>query len=301
MARDYQPQFGIDSPINLNGKVQLIVSECHNVSPASERGSRLPDDQFRAANVLVNLSAEPLSRQALLPVRNALGFARTSVHFLDDAQCTDVLSRRFHGYSLDFATAVVYVDASASLAVHDVQKIVDSLRDGLGITALRLLVVCGEPSRWKSLRGISGFVRGAGDTGADTAALLFLMMAVEMAPRTLECLDFGDFEFASEHPDACPVLVEAAWVRATRQLIWASDADRDIVAASLAVMAFPLAGQIRLSEVRDISHALRSSMRPDAEMIYGAAVEFDPAGYLHGRIAAVPMLCTKHGLVTFIA
>lgn len=79
-------------------------------------------------------------------------------------------------------------------------------------------------------------------TGPGTAAISFLMMTALMAPRTLSCVDLEDFGFIPDSPGTPAVLAEASWHKETKELVWASEEDREIVRASAHVTALPLLG-----------------------------------------------------------
>jgi hypothetical protein len=294
MARDYAPLFNIEVPLPDCG-VELIVSECHNVGQPAVDGVQDPLNAFRAATVLVNLSADPYARVVLRQVQHALRFCRTTAHVVGDGRYAEVLHSCFREHGIDFGAAVVFIDSSTGYSISEVQPMLDSLRDGAGTEAFRVVVVCEEPRRWRALRGVSGYVRGAGVTDANTAALVFVMMAVEMAPVTLSCLDFEDIGFQQDTPEEALVLVQAVWLRGSHQLVWADEVDLQIVRESSSVAAVPLIGEGSLAEVKQIADAVRACIGADASFFYDAPLEFDPASYLHGRIATVPMLCKQEG------
>jgi hypothetical protein len=293
MAKNYLSEFELCPAAWTEGAIDLMVVECHNLAASSSSSSTHHTDGFRAVTILANLSSDSEARSAFHLLRSALSFSRTTMHTIPTGSCAELIRARFVEHRLDFAIAVIFADTSVTTETIALQQLIDAMRQGVGTDSLPLLVVTGNAKPWRAIRGVSGYVHGVGSTGAGTAAIMFLMAASLMAPRTLSCMDFEDLGFIADSTDAAAILVEASWLKESNKLVWASDQDLAVVASSASVAALPLLGPASLAEVRQVANAVRAVQRSGAHFVYAAPDGLDPCAYLHSRIGMVPLLCQR--------
>lgn len=292
MARYFIPsltaaEVGAQSP-----GIEAILAECHHVAPSALDSTCDERNSFTAVTALINLSTAPGSRESFRPLRHALGFARTRSSNFASGDEASLVGWCTPQQRSDFGCVVIFVDSTTAMSPDQLQRLITRFSEGLLAEFTNVLVVCEEALRWKRLTGVSGYVRGAAATDAATAATLFLAMASDMAPDTITCLDFEDFGFKLDVPQAASVLAEAVWLRTDETLHYASRFDRAAVREANTVAMIPLMSNYKLTELRSLCSALRADLGPEGELRYAAPVNFDPFSFLHERVAAVVLLCS---------
>jgi hypothetical protein len=270
MGRYYLSQFE-ERLQPLGEGVEVLLAEADNALPLRVD---LPPEGFRAALVVINLSTKAEARVGLRRLQRSGSFLQGTIFLVRPERLANTF-RSVLGRPVDFATVIIFVDEATNFTWSQLQQVVDSATDEGWSDSTRLLAVCPFEKGWNAT-GIDGFVRGCDRTDVNCALTLFAMMAVEMAPVTQACLDFGDFPFERDRPETAAVLVQASWSKGARRLRFANAKEREVVAGSACVFAVPFLGQARLEDVRDVSGAIRNSLNADARFEYGAAEESIP-------------------------
>ena len=273
-------------------RMHAIAAECHHVPSASDGAPETEDGGFRALTALIALSTDARAGEATRPLRHALGFARTRSLDFDPDNLAAMIDWFAPAVPFDFANVVIFVDQTCDLPILDMQSIVSRLRGSLLSQFKRVLVVCDEPLRWVAVEGVSGFVVGAKTTDANCAAMLFLVLATDMAPQTLTCLDLEDAGFSADCPGSPSILAQAIWIKDNSELHYASPRDRQVVSEANTVVMVPLMPDMKLSEVHRICSLVRADASPRANFLYAAPEAFDPFEFLHSRFASIVLLCS---------
>ena len=277
--------------------VEFYVTECENVASPTPAGE--PHEPFRACAVLLSFARSDTERAALRPLLTALSFGRTTTGVCSGSEWLQKLPKRLserlkaahHG----MVVAVVYAGSGGDSDAETVQAAADAIRQYFGSSLAALLVVADSTScrQFDRVHGLTGFVTGARKTSAETARSMFLCLAMLMAPKTLNGIDFVDLHSVLGTATEPTVLADALWLRdAEGRLVFTSDADVSVVRSADRVLAVPLInGPWGRSELRLFCAAVQAeAFNSDGTEFFAADEAIAPCLF-PGRVATVPILC----------
>lgn len=172
----------------------------------------------------------------------------------------------------DIGHAVLLLDDGAGAAVHP-RPIIDALRpsSGAGAATSGLVVaVAAAPSAVARIRGIDGFVVAEPGRGAAVAAQLVSMFAALLAPDVGLCMDQEDFAGALGSASRPSRIVEAWWLAARDELVFASTPDERTVAQATDVAAFVFSRQS--TRTGPVVRAIRASLDRAASVTFAEPI-----------------------------
>ena len=269
--------------------VEVYLTESHNVLNG---GVDEAPTSYRGMTVLVSFSADEYDWRALWPIRHALAFGQTS-HWTGTGW-PDRLAERVSAGLPQFATAVVFVGTNADVVAETVQSAIDALHGQFASALAAVIVVSESCGGLASLRGVTGFVRGAGTTSGETARQVFLCLSVFLAPETLNGIDMVDFLPVLGPANAPTVVAEALWIREGKgHLVYPSSVDQQAIASAGWIVAMPFVrgGGWGWSELSRLQRALRETTDGSATSITFATNNAVAPGLLPTSIGWVPILC----------
>ena len=289
MALYSVPLSGLEMPVGACA-VEVYAAECRNRMPSQPGDPDATEDDFRAAAVLVALSASEADRLTLWPLRHGLSFARCTV--IGGAEWPERLAETVADKAPEFVTAVVYVGSDTELVVETVQSAIDALHRQFGSVLAAVVTVAADSERFTMIAGATGFVRGATVTTAETALHMFLVLSTFMAPESLNGIDMVDLLPILGPAEAPTVLAVAMWLRAgDGRLVCTSLQDEQAVATAQRIVAAPLIHAWGWDSVRRFRLALRSVASAASSQVVFATNGALMLGILPPSVGLVPILC----------
>ena len=277
--------------------VEFYVTECENVVAPTSDGE--PHAPFRACAVLVSFAKSDTDRAALRPLLTALSFGLTTTGVSTGSEwlqkLPNVLSERLKAADHGSVFVVVYAGSGGESDAETVQSAADAIRQCFGTSLAALLVVGDSTScrQFDRVQGVTGFVTGARTTSVETARSMFLCLAMLLAPKTLNGIDFVDLRAVLGTATEPTVLADALWLRDVGgQLVFTTDADASAVRSADRILAVPLInGPWGRSELRLFCAAVRAEAFNSDSTEFFAADEAIAPYLLSGRVATVSILC----------
>jgi hypothetical protein len=243
----------------LSGGAEVFWSACTLRQAAQPDRSPDAHEDTRSLTVLVCLSPDAADRAVTDTLHCALSFAECESAVYAGTDWPQQLGKRLSALRPDSVAAAVYVSAKTLQVAEAVQAAVDALRQTFGSALSALVVISDAGEQLVDVRGISGFIQGVQVTDGDTARALFLVLAMLMAPRTLNCYDVNDLLPMLGPAQAATVLAQGIWFREGHgRLEYASGADRLAVTAADRVLAIPFLSLPRLREIGQFHAAVRA-------------------------------------------
>jgi len=253
--------------VPMSDGVEFFVTECETVPAPDATPFAAKSEVFRECTVMVSFAKSDAERAALRPLRHALAFGRTSPEVCDGPEWFQKLPKRLSacleaaGHGL--VAAVVYAGSDDDSDAEIVQAAVDALHASFGASLAALVVVSGASHRFASVRGTSGFVRGARGTSAETARSMFLCLAMLTAPKTQTGIDVVDLLPVLGTASTPTVLADTFWMREGEgHLIPVSDIDANAVRGAKHLVAIPFVdgpwGRQELSRFSQAAMAIAS-------------------------------------------
>lgn len=282
MARFLTTRFESARPVPLRGGVSLHTVEYHHIDP-DER-----NDGWRTVTLLMNFGDDLVARNTFDALRYAFTSARSSSHVFDGGDGLNRMRRHMESMTFDSLDIVIFAEKFAEPTPNTLAEIVESIPAG----ALGLVVVvshdCGS---WKTMHGISGFVRGAALTTPATALSVFLLLAALGAPHTLTCLDHEDVRASLGSAQQPALFFEAIWMRDANQLVFRRPSDKLAIRHSANVSCHLMAADLSTAEMSAIMSAVREKVDPNCNLCFQAPFDALVGPYLHQSIGLVHMIC----------
>ena len=265
--------------IALLGGSELHMVEDHQIDS---------EGTWRTATLLINCVDAPFVRSTFASMCRSLVGTQTSsqvyCHLNGIAQmCVDLRSQYF-----DAVAAVIYTAGSAEISVENIQRVTDTV---LAMGAHMVVIVDDDCARWRTVRGVSGFVQGVKVTTPSTATSMVVTLAALTSPHTLLCADAEDIGNCLGSADQPATLVDCVWMRSAQKLEFTSTADRDVVRDAKCLAATLCAASLQIADCRSILQALRECSSSVDNVILQAPLDRLSHPWLHPNFVFLPLVC----------
>jgi hypothetical protein len=229
---------------------------------------------------------------ALWSLRHALSFAQCSSAVFGGTDWPERLHERLKLLEAEFVNVVVFVGLQNDVVAETVQAAVDTLRASFGSKLRLVVVVSAATDKLTTLSGVSGFVRGAQATSGETAQHVFVVLAMLMVPKTLNCMDVEDLAPVFGSANSPAILCEGVWLRSGEgPPMFLSDEDERAVRGAQYVVMTLFAAGLRLSEVRHVCNSAREIASSASSFVYFAPVNALQSGTHSERVGWALILC----------
>jgi len=204
------------------------------------------------------------------------------------AQPAENLTHRFSQQPGAFATATVALPAFTPKRFRTVQNTLHALRSSHHFFTL-VSAISSNPSAWRNLEGVDGWVTCSVGNEAFAAAQLFTAQATLISPEALAEIDESDFGYALGTNEEPAQLLEGLWNCATKKMDWFGEDPQQTISRASAAIAFTLAHRPELHDAATIYRTLRAIAPSHASVFCSSSLNFLSPGHISGAYPVVTL------------
>lgn len=292
MGRQAQPLINTFDCLDMNSGIEVMKAEARLLHGNASDPSLSEEESL--VTILVSFDPAQADRWSARALAGTYVAAKCSFKQISaDQELGDWLQAVVAAPEPTSICAVVFAlpDHYSSNIEREVAKFLDDMK-AIDCLHLQLTVaIASNAPSWASL-GIDGFVAAAPASACGVALQVFELMASQMSPGMVHCVDAEDLKEVLGPAGAPSRLANGVWFPAEGHLCF-SAADKSTVQSSAALALLPQ-GMPSLRSLGDLIRAVRALVAADAEVAavtpYGLRVDLLAAR----RFIPIQFLCRPH-------